>query len=248
MKLVKPKDFMFEGGERAVLLLHGFTGTTADVRMIARHLQKEGYTCHAPLFEGHGVPPEQLLKTGPDEWWESAKKGYDFLKEQGYDEIAVCGLSLGGVFSLKFGYTLPVKGIIPMCAPVKPRTEESIYKGVLSYAKQYKQLEKKSEKQIEEEMEHFEMLSTESLLELRYLMNDVSEHLDHIYAPTFVVQARKDDMIDPQSAETIHKEVESEHKKLKWYENSGHSITIGPEKEQLHEDILEFLNTLDWKK
>jgi len=64
MKLVAPKPFTFESGERAVLLLHGFTGTTADVRMLGRFLQGKGYTCHAPLYKGHGVPPEQLLHTG----------------------------------------------------------------------------------------------------------------------------------------------------------------------------------------
>ena len=123
MKLVAPKPFTFEGGDRAVLLLHGFTGTTADVRMLGRHLQKQGYTCHAPLYKGHGVPPEELVHTGPDDWWENVREGYQFLKDRGHTEIAVAGLSLGGVFSLKLGYTLPIKGIIPMCAPVRSRTE-----------------------------------------------------------------------------------------------------------------------------
>ena len=35
-------------------------------------------------------------------------------------------------------------------------------------------------------------------------------------------------------------------KQLNWYENSGHVITLGSEKEQLHEDILNFLESLDW--
>ena len=35
-------------------------------------------------------------------------------------------------------------------------------------------------------------------------------------------------------------------KQIKWYEKSGHVITLGPEKEQLHEDIFEFLESLDW--
>lgn len=35
---------------------------------------------------------------------------------------------------------------------------------------------------------------------------------------------------------------------MKIYENSGHVITLGPEKEQLHNDILAFLNSLDWKE
>ncbi|KMK77502.1 alpha/beta hydrolase [Alkalihalobacillus pseudalcaliphilus] len=246
MRLVKPKPFTFEAGKRAVLLLHGFTGTTADVRMLGRYLHSQGYTCHAPLYEGHGVPPEEILQSGPQEWWKSVEEGYQYLKDEGYEEIAVCGLSLGGVFSLKIGYTLPVKGIIPMCAPVKPRTEESIYEGLLSYAREYKKREKKEETEIEKEMEAFKQLPKDTLKELRELMTDVSKNLDYIYTPTFVVQARKDEMIDPKSAEVIHEQVESDIKQIKWYEQSGHSITIGPEKEQLHQDIYQFLEKLDW--
>ncbi|GAA3319729.1 hypothetical protein GCM10020331_027810 [Ectobacillus funiculus] len=48
MKVGAPKPFTFEAGERAVLLLHGFTGHSADVRMLGRYLEGKGYTCHAP--------------------------------------------------------------------------------------------------------------------------------------------------------------------------------------------------------
>ena len=51
MKLASPKPFTFEGGDRAVLLLHGFTGNSADVRMLGRFLEKKGYTCHAPIYK-----------------------------------------------------------------------------------------------------------------------------------------------------------------------------------------------------
>ena len=40
MKLASPKPFTFEGGDRAVLLLHGFTGNSADVRMLGRFLEE----------------------------------------------------------------------------------------------------------------------------------------------------------------------------------------------------------------
>src|SRR3954467_1094357 len=131
MKMVAPKPFTFGDGRRAVLLLHGFTGNTADVRMLARFLEKRGYTCHAPLYKGHGVPPEELVLSGPEDWWQNVMEGYEFLKQQGHKEIAVAGLSLGGVFSLKLGYTLPIKGIVPMCAPAYIKSEEVMYEGVL---------------------------------------------------------------------------------------------------------------------
>lgn len=248
MRPKRPEPFMFEAGKRAVLLLHGFTGSSADVRMLGRFLEKNGYTSHAPQYKGHGVPPEELVTTGPEDWWQDVITGYEKLKNNGYDEIAVAGLSLGGVFSLKLGYTVPVKGIVPMCAPMYIKSEKTMYEGIISYARQYKQFEGKSEEQIGREIEAFRQKPMNTLQELQKLISGVREHVDMVYAPAFVVQARHDEMINPDSANIIYDQVESPDKHIKWYEQSGHVITLGPEKEQLHEDILQFLNGLDWSE
>src|SRR5699024_1393755 len=54
MKIKQPAPFTFEAGPRAVLLLHGFTGNSADVRMLGRYLESKGYSSHAPIYRGHG--------------------------------------------------------------------------------------------------------------------------------------------------------------------------------------------------
>ncbi|MDQ0254614.1 carboxylesterase [Evansella vedderi] len=246
MKVTQPRPFTFEAGKRAVLLLHGFTGNSADVRMLARFLEKKGYTSHAPQYKGHAVPPEELVKYGPDDWWEDVQAGYNHLKELGYDEIAVGGLSLGGVFSLKVGYTLPVKGIIPMCAPVNIKGEEEMHQGVLDYARKYKRHEKKPEEQIEQEMKEFEGTPLPTIRQLQKFNKDVRANIDMIYAPTLVVQARHDEMIDTNSANIIYEEIQSDLKELNWYEESGHVITLDKERDQLHEDVYAFLEKLDW--
>ncbi|WP_053360529.1 carboxylesterase [Bacillus sp. FJAT-27251] len=248
MKKLVPKPFTFKAGKRAVLMLHGFTGNSADVRMMGRFLQEKGYTCHAPIYKGHGVPPEELVHTGPEDWWQDVTNAYEFLKNEGHDEIAVVGLSLGGVFSLKLGYTVPVKGIVPMCAPMYIKSEETMYKGVLAYAREYKKLEGKSDEQIQSEMEEFEKTPMGTLKALQGLISDVRNNVDMVYAPTFVVQARHDNMINTDSANIIYNEVEAVHKEIKWYEESGHVITFDKEKDQLHEDVYAFLEKLNWKE
>ena len=248
MKMKLQEPFTFEGGKRAVLLLHGFTGNSADVRMLGRYLEKQGYTCHAPHYKGHGVPPEELVKTGPSDWWKDVMMAYDFLKEKGYKEIAVAGLSLGGVFSLKLGYTVPIKGIVSMCAPMYIKSEDAMYKGVLEYAREFKKYEGKKQEQIENEMDRFADKPMGTLKALQELITDVREHVDHIYAPTFVVQGRHDDVINPKSADIIYEAIESPVKQIKWYEESGHVITLDKERNQLHEDVLEFLESLDWSE
>ncbi|MBB6445073.1 alpha/beta hydrolase [Bacillus benzoevorans] len=248
MKIITPKPFTIGEGKRAVLLLHGFTGHTADVRMLGRYLEKRGYTCHAPLYKGHGVPPEQLVHTGPEDWWKDVMDGYEYLKNKGHHEIAVAGLSLGGVFSLKLGYNVPVKGVIPMCAPAYIKSEEVMYEGILEYAREYKKQEGKSEEQINKEMEEFQKTPMQTLKALQELFTEVREHIDLIYAPLFVIQARHDQTINTNSANIIYNEAESTIKEIKWYEESGHVITLDKERNQLHEDIYQFLEKLDWEE
>jgi carboxylesterase len=246
MKIKLPQPFLFEGGEKAVLLLHGFTGNSADVRMLGRFLENRGYTCHAPIYKGHGVPPEELVHTGPEDWWKDVMNGYQLLKDKGYENIAVAGLSLGGVFSLKLGYTVPIKGIVTMCAPMYLKSEEVMYEGVVEYAREYKRFEGKSPEQIEQEIEAFKKTPMNTLKALQNLIAEVRDNVDMIYSPTFVAQARHDKMINPDSANIIYEAVENDFKKIKWYEESGHVITLDKERDQLHEDVYAFLEQLDW--
>ncbi len=50
-----PKTLYGKHGKRAVLLLHAYSGSPNDVRMLCRFLEKSEYTVYAPLFEGHGT-------------------------------------------------------------------------------------------------------------------------------------------------------------------------------------------------
>ena len=53
-------SFFWKGGETGVLLLHGLTATTAEVRPLAKRLFNEGYTVSGILLPGHGSTPENL--------------------------------------------------------------------------------------------------------------------------------------------------------------------------------------------
>lgn len=247
MRNAELKPFFFQAGNRAVLLLHGFTGSSSDVRMLGRFLEKKGYTCLAPHYKGHGVPPEQLIETYPEEWWQDVLQGYQTLKEAGYKEIAVAGLSLGGVFSLKLGLLNPVKGIVTMCSPMTMRTTDKMFEGVLKYAADFKRFEGKNEVEIEQEVEAIRLKGMPSLPQLQQLVSDVRNELDMIYAPVLVIQSKNDEIIDPDSAHIIYDEVESLKKDIKWFEHSGHVITLDKEKQLLHEAVYEFLHSLDWE-
>ena len=172
--------------------------------------------------------------------------GYDYLVDQGYEDIAVAGLSLGGVFALKLSLNRPVKGIVTMCAPAEGKTQGAIYEGFLEYARNFKNMKAKDQATIDKEMEDFH--PTETLKELSETLNNVRNEIDEVLDPILVVQAENDEMINPQSANYIYENVDSDEKDIKWYANSGHVITIDKEKEQVFEDVYSFLESLDWSE
>ncbi|MBM7600609.1 carboxylesterase [Virgibacillus halotolerans] len=246
MKIVKPQPFTFEAGPRAVLLLHGFTGHSADVRMLGRFLEKKGYTSHAPIYRGHGLPPEELLKATPEQWWEDVTNAYAHLQDLGYTEIAVAGLSLGGVLGLKLAYSEKTKAIITMCAPMFFDNRTQLTQGFKQFSKEYKQLEKKDEATIHSEIAY--LMEHANFKQLSDLIDEVKSNIDTIYTPTLVTQARKDKMINTDSADYIYDHVEADMKDIKWYEDSGHVITLDKEKDLLYEDIYQFLESLNWEE
>ena len=227
------------------MLLHGFTGNSSDVRQLGRFLQKKGYTSYAPQYEGHAASPEEILKSSPHVWFKDVLDGYDYLVDQGYEEIAVAGLSLGGVFALKLSLNRSVKGIVTMCAPAEGKTQGAIYKAFRICTKLQK-YEGKDQATIDKEMEDFH--PTETLKELSETLNNVRNEIDEVLDPILVVQAENDEMINPQSANYIYENVDSDEKDIKWYANSGHVITIDKEKEQVFEDVYSFLESLDWSE
>ncbi|GIP38977.1 carboxylesterase [Paenibacillus sp. J31TS4] len=246
MKVVPPKPFTYRGGAKAVLLLHGFTGSPVDVRNLGRYLSQRGYTCHAPMYQGHGADPEALLASEPDEWWEDVKDGYQLLLAEGFSQVAVAGVSLGGVFSLKAAAELPVAGVVSMCAPMQAKSIEDLSLRVTQYAKQYKKFEGKGDAQIAGELEELERTPMPFLKQIQRTIVETSGKLGAILSPAMVMQGMLDDVLYRESAPLIYRSVGSEQKQLKWYDQSGHILTLGKEREQVYEDVHTFLETLSW--
>lgn len=248
MQLKAPEPFTFESGDRAVLLLHGFTGNTADVRMLGRFLEEKGYSSHAPLYKGHGsAPPEELMNSTPEDWWKSVMEGYQLLKNKGYEKIAAAGISLGGVFSLKLATEYPLVGVVPMCAPMGFKNKETLPNMVRAYAKQYKELQGKTEQEINSELSSFQDNSMPAVEGLVRLVSDVSSQLHKIKVPACIIQGRHDEVIDMESPQIIYNGIQSANKEIEWYENSGHIITLDDERNRVEEDVFQFLEQLNWE-
>jgi carboxylesterase len=245
VKFSKQKAFFLKGGSKAVLLLHSFTSSTVDVKKLGRFLNSENYTCFAPLYEGHSQSAEHLILTSPRGWWGSVERGYNFLKNEGYQSIAVIGVSLGGVFALNAGQKMNVNGIVTMSVPYK-RELDSLKKRVLNYALTYKQLEGKGKQQISHELDKLEASSFISLVQFKEYIDLTMEGLLRIEKPICILYGELDEPLYKESANYIYINVSTHHRSVKGYSNSKHLMTLGPDKEEIHHDILSFLENLEW--
>lgn len=245
MKLVRPKSFFYKGGNKAVLLLHSFTSNTIDMKKLGDYLQNNNYSCYAPLYSGHGLTAEELLKFSPSDWWKDVLNGYFLLKDEGFEKIAVVGLSLGGVFALKVAQEFEVNGIVTMSVP-KHREAYFLLKRVLNYAKGYKQLEGKNDEQINFEMKLIQNMSFASLVEFQQIIDGTMDNLADITSPIRILYGELDEPLYKESAEGIFANVKTSKKTLQGYPNSKHLMTLGTDINEVNKDILSFLNDLTW--
>ncbi|MGI4814311.1 MAG: alpha/beta hydrolase [Janthinobacterium lividum] len=90
------KTIFVEGGEHAVLLLHGLSSSPLEMRFLARYLGLEGYTVCAPVLDGYSAgTPERSVEN----WVAAAVAEFDALAAR-YTDVSVCGLSIGAALAL----------------------------------------------------------------------------------------------------------------------------------------------------
>ena len=99
-------DFYWSGNQIGVLMIHGFTATTAEVRLIAKRLHQAGFTVAGPLLPGHGTHPDDLNQARWPMWLEKVKSFYDKLVKN-CSQIFVIGESMGALLALELAAQHP---------------------------------------------------------------------------------------------------------------------------------------------
>jgi carboxylesterase len=93
------EPFSLGQGDRACLLLHGLTGSPAEVRPVGEALAKAGIRAVAPLLPGHGTNPRDLMGVGRGDMLAAAADALRSLR--GARRVFVCGLSMGALLAVE---------------------------------------------------------------------------------------------------------------------------------------------------
>lgn len=112
----KKYDFLLKGTtDKAVLLIHGITGTPSEMRYVARKLHKAGFTVMCNALPRHCSSLGELKKVKWQEIVDACKRDLTSLKKQ-YPKVYVCGLSMGALVAVHLAHIDPegVCGIIAL--------------------------------------------------------------------------------------------------------------------------------------
>jgi len=101
-KLMKGAEPLFLKGKKNVLCLlcHGYADSPFQMKPLAKHLNRLGYSTHALLLPGHGSTTEEMMKTRYYHWLSHFESLYlDAAKR--YTKIILIGQSMGGTLSIQ---------------------------------------------------------------------------------------------------------------------------------------------------
>lgn len=244
---MRDRSFYFKGGEKAVLLFHAYSSTPNDVRMLGRALEKENYTVYSPTFSGHGTDDlETVLDHSPQEWVKDAKKALQFLRDEGHQEVVAFGLSLGGIIATKLMLEEELLASGTFSSPAIHNETSNVRKEFLNLMKILKQKKGESTEAIQERLPELEDKLDKQLAGIRDMVDEMASHYGNVEKNIFIGQAGKDELIDSNIAYELRDAFTNADVDFHWYENSPHAVTVGPERKELEQDVLNFLTALQW--
>ena len=240
------QPFFYEGNDTGILLIHGFTGTCGQVRPLGSALREAGYTVLAPLLPGHGTSLEEMNRSSGDAWLRCVREAYVSLEKM-VRQVVVAGLSMGGTLATILAEEYNPAGLVTLSGAIRVREKFAWAAGVLWRFKPYLRWTN-----LEHDGDYdnsvdacYAGLPVRKVADLNRLRALARRNLALIDCPALVVQPVHDETVDPSSARSLMSGLRNERKKLVMLENSPHVCTLGPEREKVFREVIDFLRSLE---
>lgn len=249
-----------------VLLLHGLTGTPAEMRPVARTLVRLGCTVETPLLPGHGGTHGELLATGWLDWLGGARRAANELAQR-CDTLVVAGLSMGALLATLLAADDPrISGIallsptlrfdgssiswtrwlLPL-AQVLPFAGRTFYWSERPpYGLRDERLQRLVTRAIKAahrgETTQYGLFRTYvgSILELNRMIREVRRRAGAVRCPALVLQSLEDTITSARNATEIYERIGSTHKRLHWLTGCDHVLTLDLQKHEVARTVSEF--------
>ena len=257
MKTILPRGepFFFPGHTGiGCLLLHGLTSAPQEMRGLGEHLAERGHTVLGVRLPGHATEPAAMLRSRWQDWLGAAEDGYHLL-ENNSRQIVVLGLSLGAALSLMLASSRPVAGVVAMSTPyeVPPQPRIRFLRYLLQplallgrvfpYLPKLPPWDYRDQEAAQAHLT-YPVLPIRAVTEIARLLAEMRERLPGIRVPVLLMHSIHDGGVSPENARSIFEQLGSEQKRLLWIENSGHTMTVEPARQQVYDSAAEFVERL----
>jgi carboxylesterase len=238
-----PAPFTLQGGETGILLVHGFTGSPAEMRRLGHYLHDRGLTVDAPLLPGPGTTPEDMNRRRGGGWLDCARSALGVLCTR-CPTVYVAGLSMGTLLALCLAAEdARVAGLVLYAPAVGLMDKRTHFVPVLRYL--LRTVPKPPDYFVDPEaaahLWSYPVYPVAAAHELIHLIRATRRRLPQIACPALIVESSGDRDVRPESGQIVLKQIASQDKQLVTLHNSGHVITIDKEWEQVAELTYAFI-------
>lgn len=220
-KKKQTEPFYFAGNATGVLLIHGFSGSPAEMRFLGERLATAGWTVLGVLLSGYGSTSGKLAKTSWDDWVRDAEKGVDLLR-QTCDRIVGVGFSMGGLITLHMASKGMLEGVITLNAPMLLQDWGARLERFAS--------------------EPVPVACGESI---NQAIRQVSQEIHQITIPALLMQSKRDKTVNPISVQRIQEHLTRTPPEVVFFEKSGHILPLGPERKEVAVRAAGFIHRLE---
>ncbi len=246
--LVRPElegdPFYWQAGPTGVLLSHGFTATSAEVRPLAKLLHAQGYTVAGPLLAGHGTTPEDLNRVRWQDWLASVTATYQELARN-CTRVIVGGESTGALLALYLASQVPeIAGVLAYAPALKLQISRSNQIKLRLLAPFIASVPKGGPKD-DNPWQGYAVNPLKGTLQLLRLQKALRPRLPAIHQPALLAQGRLDGTVTADAPQIIHDEISSAVKELHWFEHSAHCMILEKELPQITEVTLRFIRNIE---
>jgi carboxylesterase len=235
------------GGERGVLLLHGFAGTPPELRRLGENLAARGWRCRGPLLAGHGTSPEDLARFRWTDWVESAREALAALRRE-CSTVTVAGQSAGGAVALHLAATEP--DIAAVACLATPVWLSGIGPHLLAVGKHLYRWERPGDdidlwrREGIEELWSYGRRPTSAIHELMRLLAVVREELVCVRAPVLILHGERDRVIDPRNAAEIESRLLcSGAVRRRMFARSGHGMSVDIDRDDVEDEVVRWFES-----
>ena len=240
--LPQAKPFDFPEGDHGILLIHGFTGSPAHMRLLGEGLHKKGFAVRGILLPGHGQTPLDLGKVKWQDWLLACRETAVEMRGK-YRRFTVAGLSMGGCLALMLAEQMQADACVTIAAPMKTVNRLRVLAPMAAFAHPmiHKQADGARATLNQDYDIGYTSYPTASVGQLSAVIRRAKRDLHLIHCPLLTVQSHGDKTVTQDSPDLIANGVSSAVKEALWLDSAPHVCTISPEYEKIVNGMADFL-------